>query len=152
MDFIRWYSPSQAYLAKHVSNPQLTATVISPPPKVSHLGWLRGHKTCSAMGNLFYPRKFLLFIVNIDIWLVYPLPANSPVMGSFNGQAHTIGSIFSKLPMIWTVCRSWINYPYINVIYENEKLWGGKYYRTPPPPGTQIIGPKVWNAFCKSII
>ena len=26
MDFVRWYSPSQAYSAKHVSYPQLTAT------------------------------------------------------------------------------------------------------------------------------
>ena len=27
MDFVRWYNPSQAYTVKHVSNPQLTATL-----------------------------------------------------------------------------------------------------------------------------
>ena len=42
------------------------------------------------------------------------------------GGAPTNGSIFSKLPVIWTVCQSWINYPYINVYYETEKFWIGK--------------------------
>ena len=36
----------------------------------------------------------------------------------------------------WLGGHIWINYPYINVNYEKEKLWGGKYYRT--PSGTRI--------------
>ncbi len=30
MDFARWYNPSQAFTVKHVSYPQLTATVLNP--------------------------------------------------------------------------------------------------------------------------
>ena len=51
-----------------------------------------------------------------------------------SGGVPTNGSIFSKLPVIWTVCSSWINYPYINVYYEKEKFWGGKNIASPPPP------------------
>ena len=41
-----------------------------------------------------------------------------------------------------TVCRSWINHPYINVNYEKEKLWGDKNITGPPlAPGLPCCSP-----------
>ena len=46
------------------------------------------------------------------------------------------GQIYFSQNCPWSgLFRSWINYLYVNVIYEKRESLGGKYYRTPLAPG-----------------
>ena len=51
MDFISWYNPSQAFTAKHVSYPQLTATV----GMMGHKNYMGGYVETALMYDFDEP-------------------------------------------------------------------------------------------------